>query len=127
MDNSSFEGKKLSQTYKFICGVYSYEATTTFEFKANGVVKITSSSESHNDYEQGCTEDQYDAPFAKKDGSYGKFTIDGNILKITIESFTFEFTVTNVLTTNEIKCISTNVSNDAHGYFPVGTIFTKIQ
>ena len=51
----------------------------------------------------------------------------GNILKITIESFTFEFTVTNVLTTNEIKCISTNVSNDAHGYFPVGTIFTKIQ
>lgn len=127
LDNSSFEGKKLSQTYKFICGVYSYEATTTFEFKANGVVKITSSSESHNDYEQGCTEDQYDAPFAKKDGSYGKFTIDGNILKITIESFTFEFTVTNVLTTNEIKCISTNVSNDAHGYFPVGTIFTKIQ
>lgn len=126
-DNSSLEGKKLSQTYNFICGSYSYEATTVFEFRANGVVKVTSSSESHDDYELGCTEDQYEAPFAKKDGSYGKFSIDGNIVRITVESYVFEFTVTNVLTANEIKCISTSVSNDAHGYFAVGTIFTKVQ
>lgn len=127
LDNSKLEGKSFQSTYKFACGVYSYEATTTFLFLSNGMVRVTSSSESHDDDEQGCTEDVYNAKFAGRTGTTGKFSIKGNIVKVEVNGYTFEFEISNMISIYDMKCTSTNYSADDLGYFATGTVFTKAQ
>lgn len=127
LNYKSFLGKTFSQTYKFTCGIYTYEATTSFVFNENGTVSCISTSESHDDYEQGCIDDTYEASFAKKGGSKGTYVISVNKIIVNIEGYTFEFLINNVLTIDEITTLSTDLDSSSHGYFKPDTVFTNIN
>lgn len=125
LDNSLVEGITFTGEHQFYCGNYSYTARTSFSFEVGGKVLITSSSSSHDDGEDACGEDTYAPAYVTKNGTYGTYSVNGNKLTITVGEYHFEFVITDVINVSTIKCTSTNLDSDAHGYFKVGTIFAK--
>lgn len=123
LDSSLVEGKTFSSTYAFVCSGYFYNAITSFAFKTNGKVLITSTSEEHDSGEDSCSEDIYDPSFASKKGVYGTYTVNGNTITITVNDITIVLTINNVLYVNRITVKSTTVEKGSHGYFGAGTEF----
>lgn len=124
LDNSLLEGKTYEASHVFTCGNFRYTANTSFQFGANGVVKVISTSASHDDGEDACGEDLYEPKYASKKGVEGTYVVTGNRVTITVNGYVFVFTINNVVKTNKITCSSTTVQKDAHGYFAVDTVFT---
>ncbi len=125
LDNSLLEGKTFIGTYQFFCSNYMYTATTSFSFEAGGIVIITSTSSSHDDGEDACTDDKYEPPFASIEGTQGTYNVKGNKVTVIVGEYSFEFIITDVMNVSIIKCSATNLSSDAHGYFKIETTFTK--
>lgn len=123
LDNSLLQGKFLGSSYNFTCGSYVYTADTTFEFQANGVVVVRSTSSSHDDGEDMCTDDRYAPAFADATGVNGTYNVVGTNVIIKVNGHTFEFKIKNVLKANEIVCTSTTLGDTEHGYFKIDTIF----
>ena len=123
LDNSLLQGKFLGSSYNFTCGSYVYTADTTFEFQANGVVVVRSTSSSHDDGEDMCTDDRYAPAFADATGVNGTYNVVGTKIIIKVNGHTFEFKIKNVLKANEIVCTSTTLGDTEHGYFKIDTIF----
>lgn len=123
LDNTLVEGKTYMATHTFTCNNSSYMATTSFTFEVGGKVLIKSSSSSHDDGDYACGDDTYNPPY--ENNSYGSYSVKGNKLTITVGEFNFEFVINDVITVSNMECTSTNISSDAHGYFKIGTIFTK--
>lgn len=125
LDNTLVEGNTFTGTHKFSCGDFSYDATTSFKFEADGKVLIKSSSSSHDDGDYSCGDDIYNPPYAKKEGTYGTYSVNGNKLTIIVGEYKFEFVMTDVTNVSTIKCSFTNLDSEAHGYFKTETVFTK--
>lgn len=124
LDNSLLEGKTYSGTHMFTCGNYRYTADTSFQFGKNGVVKVISTSSSHDDGEDACGDDLYEPKYASKKGVEGSYVVTGNRVTITVNGCVFVFTINNVIKTDRITCSSTSLQKDVHGYFAVDTVFT---
>ncbi len=110
LDNTLVEGKKMSASVSFTAEEESYRAETVLDFQKEGVVNVSSSS----DY-QG-----YGSVIA----GTGTYSLSGNTLTITVNSYTIVFNVPDVITVNRIVCTSTNVSANSNGYFAKDTEFT---
>ena len=123
LNNTLVEGKSYSSSYIYYCSDYAYNANTTFEFKANGVVVVKSSSADHDSGDDMCSNDIYSPIFATLDGTTGTYIVTGNKITVVINEIEFVFKISNVLDVQEIICISTNLDTDSHGYFGEDTIF----
>ena len=124
-DNSLIEGKTYFADYNFICNNYLYSATTTFAFLANGKVKITSKSTEHDSGEDRCTMDSYSPVFCPDGSIVGTYSVVGTKITVTANGYTITFNILNAVYPNEISCLSTTVSSEAHGYFKETTVFSR--
>ena len=123
IDETLFAGKTYTLTHTFFCENDSetpYSATTIFEFKADGIVTVKSSSEEHN---EGCN-DIYSPEFATESGMDGIFTVAGNKITVEVNGKTIVFAFTDAVGLYTITCSSTDVNSSSHGYFNAGTVFT---
>lgn len=120
LNADSFSGKCYTADYNFICGNYSYTATTTFRFYGGGSVEITSVSPSHDDPENGCEGDLYQPVFVTAGGTY---TVEGDVLTVRAGGYVFTFLVTDVVGLSRLECNSTTLPTGAQGYFRIGTVF----
>lgn len=123
LDNSLMQGVRLSATFNFICEDDMYSATTLFVFGADGVVTVYSSSAEHDSGDNQCTVDKYSPDYASAKGSVGSFQVNGDKVTVTVNSCQFAFQIADVTNVNKMTCLSTSVDSEAHGYFPVGTLF----
>jgi len=125
LDATLVEGKTYSADFAFTCenSIYRYTATTTFRFGQNGVVEVTSTCPDHDSGEYVCEEDKYEAVYANAAGARGTYTVSGDVVTVTVNGFTFTFTVKDVSVASVLVCSSTTVGGAAHGYFSVGTAF----
>lgn len=123
LDNGLVQGKILNASYIYYCSNYPYNATTSFEFKENGVVIIRSTSASHDSGEDACIDDRYEPLFASSSGVNGRYSVKGNVLTIEVNEFIITFKIRNVLKADELICLTTNIDSQSHGYFKIGTIF----
>lgn len=124
-DASLVIGKNFTAEYNFFCDNYPYLAYTTFEFKANGVVVVKSTSAEHDDgseYTDACI-DTYAPPFASAVGVSGVYSVSVNKITVQVNGYTIVFEMPNVVTGDVLKCISTTIENSAHGFFDKGTTF----
>lgn len=127
IDNTLVQGKAFSASYVFVCESAPYSATTTFTFRANGAVTVTSASAEHDSGEDQCTDDIYSPPFVASKSQDGTYSVVGNKVTVSIKNtngnFTFTFEIVDLTVANRIICVSTNVDGNAHGYFKTGTVF----
>lgn len=124
LDNTLVEGKVFNGSYTFVCYSYKYTADTSFTFGKNGIVTIKSTSVSHDDGDDACTEDVYSPIFASKAGVNGNYSVSGNKLTIKVNGINFVFVINDVLNVNTIVCVSSTLDSNEHGYFDVNTKFT---
>lgn len=125
-DASLVSGKNFTAEYNFICDGYPYLATTTFEFKANGVVVIKSTSLEHDEGSETidyCLMDKYSPAFASANGVSGSYSVSANKITVQVNGFTIVFEMPNVVTGDILTCISTTIDNSTHGFFDKGTTF----
>lgn len=120
---NSFVGKSYSLTYKFVCDDMIYDAETTFAFLADGKVNITSVSPSHDSATEGCTIDTYTPVFATSDTLTATYTLSADVLTVSVGSISFSFYVEDVISINQLKLQSTNLSADSHGAMSIGSVF----
>lgn len=120
---NSFVGKTYTLTYKFVCDDIVYDAETTFAFLADGRVNVTSVSPTHDSTTDGCTVDTYTPIFTTSDTRVGSYTLSADVLTVSVGDTSFVFYVEDVISVNQIKLQSTNLSSDAHGYISVGAVF----
>ena len=119
----SFVGKTYSLTYNFVCDDMVYSATTSFEFLANGVVNVTSTSASHDSASDGCSIDTYNPIFTTTDTRVVTYTLSADVLTVSVGGTYFTFYIDDVINLNQLTLKSTNLSSDAHGYVSVGSVF----
>ena len=125
-DASLVVGKSFTAEYNFMCGSYPYLASTTFEFKANGVVIIKSTSSEHDsgsDYTDSCDSDEYSPVFASESGVSGSYSVSMNKITVQVNGVTIVFEMPNVVTADTLICFSTTIDNSTHGFFDKGTTF----
>ena len=125
-DASLVLGKNFTAEYNFICDGYPYLANTTFEFKANGVVVVKSTSAEHDGGSESvdsCMVDTYAPEFASANGVSGTYSVSGNKITVQVNGFTIVFEMQNVVTGDVLTCISTTINNSTHGFFDNGTAF----
>ena len=118
----SFAGKTYSLTYNFVCDDMVYSATTSFAFLANGAVTVTSTSSSHDSASDGCSIDRYAPIFTTADTRIVTYTLTADMLTVSVGGTYFTFYVDDVISLNELTLKSTNLSSDAHGYMPLGSV-----
>jgi len=123
LDNTLVENKTFTGVYTFVCSGYYYSAETSFAFKENGRVLITSTSQEHDSGEDSCLEDIYDPSFASKKGTWGTYTVNGNEVTITVNDITIVFAITNIITVDRITAVSSTIERGSHGWFAAETIF----
>ena len=51
-----------------------------------------------------------------------KYTLSADVLTVTVGGISFSFYVEDVISINQLKLLSTNLSSDAHGYISVGAV-----
>ena len=125
LDATLVEGKTYTAQYSFRCenSIIAYEATTTFRFGRDGVVEVTSVSPDHDSGDFACESDRYEAVYANDAGARGTYTVSDDVVTVTVNGFTFTFTIKDVSVAGVLICSSTTVDSGAHGYFAVGTAF----
>ena len=127
-DSTLVSGKVFSADHTFTCEGYPYTASTSFEFKANGVVIVKSTSSEHDiggEYGDPCSNGDFYSPvFASADGVSGSYAVSGNKITVIVNGYTFVFEMQNVVAADSLKCISTTATSGEHGYFSVNTVFT---
>lgn len=121
LNDDSFNGRRYSAEYDFICNNFAYTATTTFRFYGGKYVEITSVSPSHDDPEDGCEEDLYQPAFVTVNGTY---IVEGDVLVIRAGEYVFTFLVTDVTGLGILQCTATTLPSGEQGYFKVGCLFT---
>ena len=124
---NSFVGKRYSLNYKFVCDSIIYDVETTFTFLADGKVSITSTSPSHDSATDGCTVDTYTPIFVTSDSVVATYTISADMLTVSVNGISFTFYVEDVISINQLKLQSTNLSDDAHGYISIGAVFVAVN
>lgn len=125
LDNNLLVNKTYTGTHTFFCDSYAYIAETKFIFKENGKVTIVSTSNEHDEGDSACGADLYIPSYASKDGITGTFFVKGNKVTIAVNNETFVFIINNVLSTFDITCEQTSLTDSEHGYFSVGTTFRQ--
>ena len=118
----SFVGKTYSLNYRFACDNVIYDVQTSFAFLEGGKVNITSASPSHDSATDGCTIDTYTPIFATSDTQLATYTLSADVLTVSVGEISFSFYVDDIITMNQLKLQSTNLSSDAHGYISVGAV-----
>ena len=91
-------------------------------FLSGGNVSIISVSPSHDSATDGCTLDKYTPAFATSENLVAKYTLSADVLTVTVGGISFSFYVEDVISINQLKLLSTNLSSDAHGYISVGAV-----
>lgn len=125
-DASLVAGKTFTAEYNFFCNESMYTAVTTFAFTADGKVKVTSTSSSHDGGEDKCYVDVYSPVFCAGGSAVGTFGVNGTKVTVTVGGYTFVFNITNVVRVNELVCENNGgIADDAHGYFAIGTKFAN--
>ena len=120
--SESFVGKSYSLDYRFVCDSVVYDCETTFTFLSGGNVSIISVSPSHDSATDGCTLDKYTPAFATSENLVAKYTLSADVLTVTVGGISFSFYVEDLISINQLKLLSTNLSSDAHGYISVGAV-----
>lgn len=121
LNYNTLAGAKFSATTSFFCEVTSYSATTTFLFRDDGTVDITSTCDTHDDELIDNCGEFYKPAYNTVGATY---TIQLNVITITAGDVQFSFTINDVITLDKIVCTTTGLSSDQHGYFAVGTVFS---
>ena len=119
---NSFVGKSYGISYKFVCDDIIYDVETTFAFLADGKVRITSSSPSHDSESEGCVIDKYTPAFTTTDSRTATYSLSADVLTVSVGDVSFSFYVDDVISINQLKLKSTNLSSDAHGYISIGAV-----
>lgn len=123
LDNSLVEGSSYFAEYKFVCYGSHYTANTTFTFGADGVVTVVSTSDEHDNGNYKCLSDVYSPSFASASGTQGTYSVSGNVITVNVGGETFTFEIADIISRNVLRCVSTTVSANAHGYFETSTSF----
>ena len=119
---SSFVGNSYSISYRFVCDDVIYDAETTFAFLEDGRVNITSISPSHDSETDGCTVDSYSPIFTTSDTRVATYSLSADMLTVSVGDVFFTFYVEDVISINQLKLQSTNLSSDAQGYISIGAL-----
>ena len=122
--SDSFVDKSYTVTYNFVCDSMIYDATTTFTFRAGGLVDIVSTSASHDSASDGCSLDTYSPAFTTASGRTATYVLTADTVTVTVGNVVFTFYVEDVITLQQLTLKSTTLTDDAHGYFSVGTVLT---
>lgn len=125
LDSSLVSGKTYEASYSFVCSGYFYTAETKMTFSRSGKVTIISTSEEHDSGSEGCIEDSYLPVFASKTGVQGTYNVSGNQVTVTVNGYTFTFTIKDVLNPSELVTNKTTLDSSEQGYFGVGTVFSS--
>ena len=120
-NNTILEGQVFSYTYNFFYDNYLYQATTTFTFATNGVVKVISTS---SEFTEDAGE-PYAPPFASETGVAGSYSVHGDTVTVTVNGYSFTFEIDYLLNPSALTCISTTLADGEHGYFATGSVFVK--
>lgn len=120
---NSFVGKSYSLSYKFVCDSVIYDVETTFTFLADGKVRITSASPSHDSASEGCAIDTYTPVFTTNDTRVATYTLSADVLTVSVGGISFAFYVEDVISINQLTLQSTNLSAETHGSISVGAVF----
>lgn len=121
LNYNTLAGVKYSATSTFFCEVTIYSATTTFLFRDDGTVDITSVCDSHDDELIDNCGETYKPAYNTVGATY---TIQLNVITITAGDVQFSFTINDVIMLDKIVCTTTGLTSEQHGYFAVGTTFT---
>ena len=126
-DNTLVAGRSFTADLYFYCGDYTYVATTTLEFLANGKVVVTSVSSEHDSGSEPCATDKYAPLFCSTNGTQGTFGVNGSRVTVSVNGYTFVFNISNVIAVNELVCENNGgLTTEDHGYFTVGDKFIYI-
>ncbi len=121
LDYATFAGTTYQANHRFVCESISYEATTSFLFRDDGTVDVTSLCSTHDEELSDNCGEVYKPAF---NATSGRYTITQNVVTITVGDATFSFKISDVVMLNKLVCTSTTLTSEQHGYFAVGTAFT---
>ena len=119
-------GKTFSASYIFSCensDAWGYMADTSFRFASGKEIYATSTSDEHDNGEDRCGADYYSPSFASATGLKGTYSLDGNVLTVSVGGATFTFELDDVVEPTQLKCTSTTLEESEHGSFKIGQIF----